>query len=116
MVPLVLVALVGAPGLAALTLPALGAAFGVAAHRTAAWRLDGGRLVLRRRGLQRTTLIADARRLPELFSSTTTLQRRAGLASVGVAVSSGRRIAVRHLEATTTADLLRRLRRSAIAG
>ncbi|HEX2085440.1 MAG TPA: PH domain-containing protein [Solirubrobacteraceae bacterium] len=111
--PAVAIPLLGAPGLAALALPLLAAAFGAAAHRTAGWRLDARRLVLRRRGLQRATLIADATRLPEVFASTSPLQRRAGLATLGVAVSSGKRLAVRHLEAATTGALLARLTRAA---
>ncbi len=112
-VPLVLVALAGAPGLAALALPLAGAAHGVAAFRTAGWRLSGGRVVLRRRGLQRTTLVADAGRLPEAFTRTSPLQRRAGLSTLGLAVSSGRRVAVGHLEVATADDLLARLTRAA---
>ena len=116
LVPLVVVPIVGAAGLATLALPLLAAAFGVAAHRAAGWRLDDRRLVLRRRGLQRTTLIADARRLPELFSAATVLQQRAGLLSVGVAVSSGRRVTVRHLDRGTGGELLRRLAGAAVRG
>ncbi|HEX2086372.1 MAG TPA: PH domain-containing protein, partial [Solirubrobacteraceae bacterium] len=112
----VAVPLLGAPGLAALVLPALAAAFGLAAHRTAGWRLDARRLVLRRRGLQRATLVADAGRLPEVFARTSVLQRRAGLSTLGVAVSSGKRLAVRHLDAATTGDLLARLARAAAGG
>lgn len=108
-VPVVLVVVLGAPGLAALALPLLAAIYGVAAHRTAGWGLDGDRLVLRRRGLQRTTLVADARRLPEIFTRASVLQRRASLATPGVAVSSGRRLAVPHLETATADDLLARL-------
>ncbi|HEV2813602.1 MAG TPA: PH domain-containing protein [Solirubrobacteraceae bacterium] len=113
LVPLVLVPFLGAQALAALALPLAAAAYGVLAYRAAGWSLDADRLVLRRRGLQRTTLVADARRLPELFARTSPLQRRAGLATLGVAVSSGRRVAVRHLEARATGDLLRRLTRAA---
>jgi putative membrane protein len=108
-VPIVLVALFGTPALAALAAPVLAAAFGVAAFRSAGWRLDGARLVLRERGLQRTTLIADARRLPELFARTSAFQRRARLATVGVALGSGRRAAVRHLDAPTAHALFAQL-------
>jgi putative membrane protein len=112
-VAIALVALAGPAGLAALALPLAGAAYGVAAFRTAGWRLSAGRVVLRRRGLQRTTLVADARRLPEAFTSTSPLQRRAGLSTLGLAVSSGRRVAVEHLEAATADDVLARLTRAA---
>jgi putative membrane protein len=114
--PLVLVPLLGAPALAALALPLAAALYGALRFRTAGWRLDGERLVLRHRGLQRTTLVADARRLPQLFSRTSPLQRRAGLATLGVAVASGRRLAVAHLEAAITGDLLRRLTRASTSG
>ena len=109
----VLAAVGGAPGLAGLVLPLLAAFYGVAAYRTAGWGLDGDRLVLRRRGLQRTTLVADARRLPEVFARVSPLQRRAELATPGVAVSSGRRLAVPHLESETADELLGRLSRLA---
>ncbi|HEV3001284.1 MAG TPA: PH domain-containing protein [Solirubrobacteraceae bacterium] len=112
---LALLPLLGPAALAALALAAPAAAFGAAAFRTAGWRLDGGRVVLRRRGLQRTTLVADARRLPEVFTRTSALQRRAGLTTLGVAVASGRRLAVAHLDAATAADLLGRLTRTATA-
>ena len=108
-VPIALALVFGAPGLAALALPLAAAAFGMAAYRTAGWRLDGDRLVLRRRGLQRSTLVADARRLPEVFASANVFQRRADLANLGVAVTSGRRTEVTHLDAVTTRDALARL-------
>ncbi|HEX8082949.1 MAG TPA: PH domain-containing protein [Solirubrobacteraceae bacterium] len=108
-VPIVLVPLFGTPALAALAAPVLAAAFAVAAFRSAGWRLDAARLVLRERGLQRTTLIADARRLPELFARTSAFQRRARLATVGVALGSGRRAAVRHLDAATAQSLFAQL-------
>jgi putative membrane protein len=113
LVPLVLVPLLGTPALPALALPLLGAAFGAAAYRSAGWRLDGDRLVLRRRDLQRTTLVADAHRLPELFTRTSPFQRRAHLATLGVAAASGRRGRVAHLEAGTATELLGRLNRAA---
>ncbi len=105
-VPLVLVPLVGTPALPALALPLLGAAFGAAAYRSAGWRLDGDRLVLRRRDLQRTTLVADAHRLPESCTRTSWLQRRAGLSTAGVAVASGRRLGVADLDAAEAGRLL----------
>lgn len=116
LVAVALLPLLGPPALAALALAAPAAAFGFAAFRTAGWRLDGARVTLRRRGLQRTTLVADARRLPEVFTRATALQRRAGLATVGLAVGSGRRLAVAHLDAATAEDVLGRLARTATAG
>ena len=112
-VPLVALLFLGPPALAALVLPLLAALYGAAVYRTAGWRLDADRLVLRRRGLQRTTLVADARRLPLVFARTSILQRRARLATAGVAVSSGRRTAVAHLDADTAADIVGRLTRAA---
>ena len=99
----------GPPGLVAFALPLAAAAFGLAMHRTAGWRLAGGQVVLRRRGLQRTTLVADAHRLPESFTRTSWLQRRAGLSTAGVAVASGRRLGVADLEAADAGELLGRL-------
>jgi putative membrane protein len=80
--------------------------------RAAGWRLAEGRLVLRSRGLARTTLVADVRRLQEHGTRQTPLQARRDLADVGVAVGSGRRAGVRHLEAATAASLLALLRPS----
>ena len=113
--PVALLVIFGAAGLAALALPVAAALYGVAAFRTAGWRLDGRHLVLRRRGLQRTTLVADARRLPEVFTSTTPFQRRGRLSTLGVAVTSGRRTEVRHLDATASAEVLASLTRLATA-
>jgi uncharacterized membrane protein YdbT with pleckstrin-like domain len=113
LVPLAALPFLGVAALAALALPLLAALSGAAAHRAAGWRLDGDRLVLRRRRLQRTTLVADARRLPLLLGRTSAPQRRAGLSTVGVAVSSGHRTTVAHLEAATAADLFGRLARAA---
>ncbi|HEX8204489.1 MAG TPA: PH domain-containing protein, partial [Solirubrobacteraceae bacterium] len=112
-VPAALLPLLGAPALPALALPLAAALFGLAAYRTAGWRLEGDRVVLRRRGLQRTTLVADAKRLPETFTHATLPQRRARIASAGVAVSSGRRVAVPHLETETAEEILGRLSRLA---
>ena len=113
--PLVLLVVFGAVGLAAVALPLAAVLYGMAAYRAAGWRLDSDHLILRRRGLQRTTLIADAHRLPELFTRTTPFQRRSRLSNLGVAVTSGRRIAVHHLDTATTTDVLTRLTRLATA-
>jgi putative membrane protein len=96
------------PAIAVLLLAA--AAFGVLRHRAAGWRLDGDRVVLRARRLARTTLVADVRRLQEHGTRQTPLQRRRGLADVGVAVGSRYRARVRHLDAATARDLLGLLR------
>jgi putative membrane protein len=86
------------------------AALGELRHRAAGWRLDGGRVVLRTRRIARTTLVADVRRLQEHGTRQTPLQRRRGLADVGVAVGSRHRARVRHLEAAVALRLLGCLR------
>ena len=101
-----------ADALVALALPVLGALLGVARYRTAGWRLDGT-LVVRKRRLMRTTAVADARRLQRVTGAQSVLQRRAALADVEVAVSSGRRLGVEHLDAATVDDLVGRLATSA---
>jgi putative membrane protein len=61
---------------------------------------DGDARVLvraRRRG-SRVTLVARRRRLQELGLSRSPLQRRAGLATVSIAVARGTRLGVRHVE------------------
>lgn len=108
------IALAGTAGVPALLLPALGAAVGVARHRAAGWRLyAGGALVLRARRLARTTSVADARRLQRVGATQTILQRRAALADVEVAVSSGRALAVRNLDSEAVHALVGRLARAA---
>jgi putative membrane protein len=96
-------------GLLALALLPAAVALGLARHHTAGVALDGGVLVLRRRVLGRTTLIAEARRLQSLTRSDNPFTRRAGLASVGVAVASGASLGVRHLERGPADALLSRL-------
>lgn len=97
----------------ALVLPVLGALLGVARHRAAGWRLDGP-LVLRSRRLQRSTAVADAHRLQRVTRAQSLLQRRAALADVEVAVSSGRRLGVAHLDAQTADELHARLAGAAV--
>jgi putative membrane protein len=84
--------------------------FGELRHRAAGWRLDGDRVVLRTRRIARTTLVADRRRLQEHGMRQTPLQRRRGLADLGVAVGSRHRARVRHLDAGTALRLLGLLR------
>jgi len=102
-----------ADALIALVLPVGGVALGVARYRAAGWRLDGGRLVLRSRRVARTTAIADPRRLQRVTGAQSALQRRAGLGDVEVAVSSGRRLGVAHLDEPVVLDLVGRLARAA---
>ncbi len=89
---------------------ALGALEGVGRFRAAGWRLGDGRLVLRSRLLARHTLVARATRLQEHALSQSPFQRRARLADLAVAVGSGRRQRVAHLEQSTARGLFERLR------
>jgi uncharacterized membrane protein YdbT with pleckstrin-like domain len=91
-------------------LAALGAAEGLLRHRSAGWREDGSRLVVRRRVLARRTLLARVDRLQEHGVRASALQRRARLADFDAAVGSGRRGRVRHLEAGVAGALFERLR------
>jgi putative membrane protein len=71
---------------------------------------DDARVVVcaRRRG-SRVTLVARRRRLQELGVSRSVFQRRAGLATVSIAVARGTRLGVRHVERTLAASVLARL-------
>jgi putative membrane protein len=91
---------------------ALAAVLGELRLRAAGWRLDDGRVVLRSRGVGRSTLVASTRRLQEHGTRQTPLQRRRRLADITVAVGSRRRARVRHLEAATAHRLLGLLRPS----
>jgi len=95
-------ALVGLPGLAALE--------GLGRFGAAGWRLAGGRFVVRQRLIARHTIVARAERLQEHARSQTPLQRRADLADLAVAVGSGRRGRLAHLEAATADELFEELR------
>jgi putative membrane protein len=97
-----------AGALALVLLPAA-VALGLARHRSAGIALHEGVVVLRRRALARTTLVAQAHRLQSLTRSDTPFTRRARLATLGVAVSSGARLSVRHLEREPADALLGRL-------
>jgi putative membrane protein len=93
-----------------LALALLGGVDGLLRWRATGWRLDGARIVIRQRLLARRTLVARADRLQEHGLSVSPLQRRGRLASFEVAVGSGRRRRVRHLDRTIARDLLERLR------
>lgn len=101
------------PAGAALVL--LAVAHGRARFRAAGWGLDGERIVIRGRLLARSTLIARATRLQEHWTSQTPFQRRSGLADFGLAVGSGRRAAIAHLEREVSGRLLRALEPAALA-
>ena len=85
---------------------------GLQRYRSAGWRLAGGRLAVRRRVIARRTLVARADRLQEHSLRVSPLQRRARLATLGVAVGSGRRGRVAQLELDVAARLFERLRPS----
>jgi putative membrane protein len=106
----VLTAVVPAAWPAVPLLALLGAAEGVLRHRSAGWRDDGRRLVVRGRVLARRTLLARVDRLQEHGLRASPLQRRAALADFEAAVGSGRTGRVRHLEAGVAGALFERLR------
>jgi putative membrane protein len=114
----VLVAAAPAAWPAAPALLAAAVLSGLDAYAAAGLRLapdgDGERVVLRaRRRAARVTLVARRRRLQELGVSRSPLQRRAGLATVSVAVARGTRVAVRHVERPLAATFVERLAPSA---
>jgi len=88
----------------------LGAAEGLLRYRSAGWRDDGRRLVVRGRVLARRTLLARVDRLQEHGLRASPVQRRASLADFEAAVGSGRKGRVRHLEAGVAGALFERLR------
>jgi putative membrane protein len=88
----------------------LGAAEGLFRYRSAGWRDDGRRLVVRGRVVARRTLLARVDRLQEHGLRASPLQRRAALANFEAAVGSGRTGRVRHLEAGVAGALFERLR------
>jgi len=92
-------------GLLALLLLAPAVAYGLAAFRAAGVTRTGDLVVLRARGVSRTTATADARRLQEVRTRTNPFQRRGRVATLGVAVSSKRRLAAEHLDAADAATL-----------
>jgi putative membrane protein len=96
------------PAIPALAL--LGAVEGLMRHRSAGWREDGARLVVRGRALARRTLLARVDRLQEHGLRASPLERRAGLADFEAAVGSGRTGRVRYLEAGVASALFERLR------
>jgi putative membrane protein len=104
------VAVLGAAALPALAVVLVAVAWGVARHRTAGVRLDGEeRLVMRSRGLSRTTAAIAGRRLQSVHRAANPFQRRARLATLSADVSSGRRFSVPHLDAEVSDALLHRL-------
>jgi putative membrane protein len=106
----VLTAVVPAAWPAVPLLALLGAVEGLLRHRSAGWRDDGRRLVVRGRVLSRRTLLARVDRLQEHGVRASPLQRRAALADFEASVGSGRKGRVRHLEASVAGALFERLR------
>jgi putative membrane protein len=96
------------PALPALIL--VGVAEGLLRHRSAGWREDGRRLVVRSRIFARRTLLARVDRLQEHGLRASPLQRRVRLADFEAAVGSGRKGRVRHLDAGVAGALFERLR------
>ncbi len=92
-------------------LAAAGALDGLLDFRAAGLALEPDRLVLRaRKGTARVTLLARRGRLQEVGVRRNPFQRRARLASFDLALGSGRRGRVRHLEAATADATLEALR------
>jgi putative membrane protein len=89
----------------------LGAALGVARYRAAGVQLEHGRVVLRRRGLARTTVLARRHRLQAQHLSVSPLQRRGDVATLGIVLGSGTAVAVRHLDAALGREAFEALRR-----
>lgn len=90
----------------------LGALDGFGRYRSAGWRLADGAIVVRQRlrALGRRTLIARANRLQEHSVAQSPFQRRARLAQFALAVGSGRKGRVDHLELASARELFERLR------
>jgi putative membrane protein len=88
----------------------LGAIDGLLGWRAAGWRLEGSRIVIRQRVLARRTLIARIDRLQEHGLSVSPFQRSARLASFQLAVGSGRKGRIRHLDRDVAGSLIERLR------
>jgi putative membrane protein len=83
--------------------------YGLLRHRTAGWRLDGGRLAIRSLRLARTTVLGPARYREWHELSQNPFQRRGRLADVFVAFGKQTGARVRHLELATADALYERL-------
>jgi putative membrane protein len=94
----------------------LAAAHGVARHGAAGWRMEDGRVLLRRRRFARRTMIALVARLQEHTLAQTPLQRRRRLAGLALAVGSGRRTGVAHLDVAVAERLFAELTERSRAG
>lgn len=96
----------GVAALPALLLPLTGAAVGRGRYRAAGWRLSGDRLLIRSRGINRRTTVADPQRVQLVRTAATPFQRRARLADFGIGISSGSAIEVRHLDEAVVGRLV----------
>jgi putative membrane protein len=94
-------------------LTALAALDGLARYRSAGWRLDGDRILLRRGSLTRRTLVALPTHLQDHAVSQNDLQRRAKLANLSITVASGAGSTVAHLDSRQATGLFDRLRPAA---
>jgi putative membrane protein len=101
---------------AAAALLIAGLAHGMSSYRAAGWRLESGRVVMRNRLISRQTIIAPVRRLQEHSVAQSMLQRRAALGNVALAVGSGRRAAMAHLDWSIARELFDELRAGVLAG
>ena len=81
-------------------------ALGRLAARDAGWHRDGTTLTLRWRTVGRRTVLASERRLQRAASTTNPFQRRAGLATFAVRLSSRRGARIRHLHSGVAHELL----------
>jgi len=85
----------------------LGLVLGESRWRGAGWALGPETLTVRNQLVARTTLLALARRVQRVQRRSQPFQRRVDLATFGVALATGRRGTVRHLEAADADDLQR---------
>lgn len=88
----------------------VGVLLGVWQYRAAGFALEERRLVLRSRGLARTTVIALVDRVQHRRATQTPFQRRAALAHLAIALSSRRVARVSFLDAGVARELLGELR------
>jgi putative membrane protein len=91
-------------------LTALTALDGYVRYRSAGWRLDDDRILLRRGSLTRRTLLARPSRLQDHALVQTAFQRDAELADISITVASGTSSTVAHIEAGAATTLFQRLR------
>lgn len=91
-------------------LTSLAALDGLSRYRSAGYRIDADRLLLRRGSLTRRTLIARPDHLQDHCISQNVFQSRAQLANLSITVASGTDSTVAHLDSTAATTLFNRLR------